>query len=179
MRQRALPKPTPKGCPECGAKETRGTVLHRPTCSRKPTVSDGRPHPLAPEIAGAVAVGEAELLAGGCSAGPPPLAVSRRSTPPLRLWDERRRDGVTPPTGFSAIWLYCMIDHGKGSLPSGPCPECVKAYAVSGPPDGKWNSTMAAAGRKGGQSRASRLSPEQRSESARKAAKARWGKADA
>jgi hypothetical protein len=65
-------------------------------------------------------------------------------------------------TGFSDIWLYCMIDHGKGSLPGGPCPECVKAYAVSGPPDGKWNSTTFTAGRKGGQSRASHLSPEQR-----------------
>ena len=34
-------------------------------------------------------------------------------------------------------------------------------------------------GRKGGQSRASHLSPVERSASARKAAKARWGKADA
>jgi hypothetical protein len=39
--------------------------------------------------------------------------------------------------------------------------------------------TAVSLGRKGGQSRASHLSPVERSESARKAAKARWGKADA
>ena len=139
MRQRALPKPTPKGCPDCGARETRGSLLHRPMCSKARAthrvVTEGTP---------------TEVLRGG----------------------------IVPPD-FSAIWLYCMIDHGKGSLPSGPCPECVEAYAVSGPPDGKWNSTTVTAGRKGGQTRASHLSSEQRSESARKAAKARWGKADA
>jgi hypothetical protein len=39
------------------------------------------------------------------------------------------------------------MDHRQATLRSGPCNECIMAYATSGPPDGKWNanpgSTMA------------------------------------
>jgi hypothetical protein len=41
---------------------------------------------------------------------------------------------------FAEIWMYCMLDHGKGSMPYGPCEECVMRYAKSGPPPGRWNS---------------------------------------
>lgn len=41
---------------------------------------------------------------------------------------------------FRDIWMYCIFDHEKGTLPFGPCTECVIAYAKTGPPDGKWNS---------------------------------------
>lgn len=40
---------------------------------------------------------------------------------------------------FKALWLYCMLDCGKGSLPYGPCRDCIDTYAISGPPDGRWN----------------------------------------
>ena len=40
---------------------------------------------------------------------------------------------------FKAVWAYCMIDHGVGTLPSGPCMECISKYAITGPPDGRWN----------------------------------------
>jgi hypothetical protein len=116
MRQRALPKPTPKGCPECGAQETRGTVLHRPTCSQRSTVAGQTIHQI------------------------PSLAVTAVRSPAT----------------------------GDTEMPRGE----------SGIGDGR-SLDAVSLGRKGGQSRASHLSPEQRSESARKAAKARWGKADA
>ena len=60
---------------------------------------------------------------------------------------------------------------------AGLCKSCGRTFTlVLSPPI---SSPPAELGRKGGQSRASHLSPEQRRESARKAAKARWGKADA
>jgi hypothetical protein len=41
---------------------------------------------------------------------------------------------------------------------------------------GRWGAIQACGGRKGGKARAEKLTPEQRSEIARKAAKARWAK---
>lgn len=36
---------------------------------------------------------------------------------------------------FSDIWIYCMTLHpGQGTLPGGPCLDCVTRYAISGPP---------------------------------------------
>lgn len=48
-----------------------------------------------------------------------------------------------PETRFRDIWLYCMLDHQVGTMPSGPCFACVRQYAVSGPPDGRWNEASA------------------------------------
>lgn len=44
---------------------------------------------------------------------------------------------------FKDIWMFCMLDCGKGSLPNGPCSECVLSYAKTGPPDGTWNKREA------------------------------------
>jgi hypothetical protein len=36
---------------------------------------------------------------------------------------------------FRDIWLYCLTVHpGQGTLPGGPCEDCVARYAVTGPP---------------------------------------------
>ena len=40
---------------------------------------------------------------------------------------------------FRDVWMFCMIDHGVGTMPSGPCTDCVRQYAIDGPPDGEWN----------------------------------------
>jgi hypothetical protein len=94
-----------KVCPECGARETRGTVLHRPL--------------------------DAD-------------------------WNEAKR---TKPVG-AGVYEAVVRDWLEASVPGVP------VYPLS----------PTAMGRKGGQARAANLSPEARSESARKAAKARWGK---
>lgn len=52
----------------------------------------------------------------------------------------RRSWGDTDPDErFKGIWLYCMLDHEVGTLPSGPCLDCVKRYTTVRPPDGRWN----------------------------------------
>jgi hypothetical protein len=141
MRQRVLPKPTPKGCPECGAQETRGTTLHRPTCPKRLATGGIVTREQAQEIAGSALTDYFPGTVGsfGLRAAPPPE---------IHILDA---DGL--------------------------CKSCGRTFTlVLSPPI---SSPPAELGHKGGQSRASRLSPEQRSESARKAAKARWGKADA
>ena len=69
----------------------------------------------------------------------------------LRWWrDEARAQESEAAARFQGIWLYCIVDHGVGSLPSGPCEECIATYSRMGAPDGQWNAahraaTMAAA----------------------------------
>lgn len=48
-------------------------------------------------------------------------------------------DNPLPETRFQDIWLYCMLDHKVGTMPSGPCLNCVTKFALTGPPDGAWN----------------------------------------
>ena len=168
MRQRALPKPTPKGCPECGAQETRGTVLHRPTCSRKPTVSDGRPHPLIGPDDPLTLIGREVLRRRHASQSPlyPDAA-------PAIVRAAIGGDAAGPPYTHRITGDYCPYCGGHPEL-NADHREAIGLVGLT--PD---EMDAASLGRKGGQSRASHLSPAERRESARKAAKARWGKADA
>ena len=118
----AKTQPTP--CPECSAREVRGSVLHRPTCSKRTGRLLVEMHPKLPPI---------------------PITPELIAAPEIHILDA---DGL--------------------------CKNCGRTFTlVLSPPIA---SPPAELGRKGGQSRASHLTPEQRSEAARKAAKARWGK---
>ena len=155
MRKKALPKPTLKGCQECGARETRGSLLHRPMCSKARAthrvVTEGTPTEVL--RGGIVTREQAQTIAEAALADYFPGVVS-----PLGLRT------VPPPEVH-------ILDA------AGLCKSCGRTFTlVLSPPI---LSPPAELGRKGGQSRASHLSPVERSASARKAAKARWGKADA
>ena len=151
MRTRPTPKPTPKGCPECGAQETRGTVLHRPTCTKH---------------FGSLALTDAAMRALE-AATPAAIEAFAGAAHGVQLSGGSSKD-IVP----GSRWDYCPYCGNHPEL-NADHREAVGLVGLT--PD---EMDAASLGRKGGQSRASHLSPEQRSESARKAAKARWGKAD-
>lgn len=117
-------------CEECGIREVKGLLTHRPACSKGWSKM------------------VADLWASGGMRPDGPLAFDGR---PLD-WRGRHEGG--PP------FVHTLRGDGDPR----------RAYTVVD------LASHAERGRKGGAARAARLTPEQRRESARKAAKARWAK---